>query len=118
MEVIRKCSLCGAEWNIPSSSEGNLQATELEEPVDLDEYGRLIASTCSPEEAKRRIDSACAALASMGLSLPKFTVSRFEVIDHTTSGKGRDYVKPPCAGKFDIELSVQDQGRTLKVFLK
>ncbi len=40
-------------------------------------------------------------------------VTRFEVIDHTTGGEGRAYMK------YDIsaELSYQDDGRTLKVFV-
>lgn len=44
-------------------------------------------------------------------------LTRFEVIDHTPNGAGRAYVKTdyyPIA----VELSFQDEGRTLKVFLK
>lgn len=41
-------------------------------------------------------------------------VTRFEVIDHTSTGTGRDFVK--CG--VDVELSYQDDGDTLKVFLK
>jgi hypothetical protein len=110
-------SFSGMEADRWSCLEGELKTPESEEPVEIDEYGRLLASTCSPEEAERRIDSACTTLASMGLNLPKFTVSRFEVVDHTVTGEGRDYVKS-YAGRFDVKLSVQDQGRTLKVFLK
>lgn len=42
--------------------------------------------------------------------------SRVEVIDHTADGTGRDYTKL-TALPFRVALSVQDQGRTLKVFL-
>jgi len=40
-------------------------------------------------------------------------VTRFEVIDHTESGKGRVLVKHDIK----VELSLQDDGKTLKVFL-
>lgn len=40
-------------------------------------------------------------------------VTRFEVIDHTTGGEGRAYVKYDVS----VELSLQDQSRTLKVFV-
>jgi hypothetical protein len=41
-------------------------------------------------------------------------VSRFEVIDHTETGTGRDFVKYGA----NVELNYQDDGKTLKVFLK
>ena len=41
-------------------------------------------------------------------------VTRFEVIDHTKYGEGRVFVAWPCR----IELSYQDDDRTLKVFIK
>ncbi|MDH3042594.1 hypothetical protein QEN40_16580 [Gordonia alkanivorans] len=40
-------------------------------------------------------------------------VTRFEVIDHTTGGRGRVYSRHDVS----IELSYQDDGRTLKVFV-
>ena len=40
-------------------------------------------------------------------------VTRFEVIDHTTGGEGRAYVKHDVS----IQLSLQDDARTLKVFV-
>lgn len=40
-------------------------------------------------------------------------VTRFEVIDHTAGGEGRAYVKHDVS----VELSYQDDGRTLKVFV-
>lgn len=40
-------------------------------------------------------------------------VTRFEVIDHTKEMLGRAYVKYGV----DIELSFQDNGQTLKVFV-
>ncbi len=45
------------------------------------------------------------------------TVNRLEIIDHTDSGTGRDYVKW-VDQPFEVELSDQDDGRTLKIFLK
>lgn len=41
-------------------------------------------------------------------------VTRFEVIDHGTGGEGRVLVKYGVS----IELSYQDDGRTLKVFVR
>lgn len=41
------------------------------------------------------------------------TVTRFEVIDHTKNGEGRVLVKYGVS----VELSYQDDNRTLKVFL-
>lgn len=40
-------------------------------------------------------------------------VTRFEVIDHTEDGKGRCYVKHNCT----VDLSFQDGGLTLKIFV-
>lgn len=42
-------------------------------------------------------------------------VTRFEVIDHTPNGEGRVFTK---RGINEIEISYQDDGRTLKIFLK
>lgn len=42
-------------------------------------------------------------------------VTRVEVIDHTDEGKGREFVKYCKPG--DVEVSVQDDGRTIKVFI-
>ena len=42
-------------------------------------------------------------------------VTRFEVIDHTPNGEGRAYIKRNIN---EIEISYQDDGRTLKIFLK
>jgi|688.fasta_scaffold1303179_2 hypothetical protein len=46
------------------------------------------------------------------INLPK--VTRFEVIDHQTPETGRVYVKKDCE---KVELSIQDFGKTLKVFI-
>lgn len=40
-------------------------------------------------------------------------VTRFEVIDHRTNGTGRAFTAYDCS----IQLSLQDDGRTLKVFV-
>lgn len=45
-------------------------------------------------------------------------VSRVEVIDHSKSceeGGGRVFIKRNCV---EVELSYQDDGKTLKIFLK
>jgi hypothetical protein len=45
-------------------------------------------------------------------------ITRFEVIDHTSGDfRGRCYSKGWPLDKIKIELSVQDGGRTLKVFV-
>jgi hypothetical protein len=40
-------------------------------------------------------------------------VTRLEVIDHRTNGKGRLLTIRPCS----IEVSLQDEGQTLKIFV-
>ena len=45
-------------------------------------------------------------------------VNRVEVIDHSKTleqGRGRVFVKTDCV---DVELSYQDEGKTLKLFIK
>lgn len=49
-----------------------------------------------------------------------FEVNRFEVIDHCAKGSediGRVFVKWWDEGKFNVECMLQDDGRTLKVFI-
>jgi len=41
-------------------------------------------------------------------------ISRVEVIDHSKDGEGRAYIK---RGNFEVEIQVQDDGKTLKIFL-
>jgi hypothetical protein len=41
-------------------------------------------------------------------------ITRFEVIDHTWAGTGRAFAHYGCS----VELSYQDDGKTLKVILK
>jgi|TARA_R110000803_G_scaffold74471_2_gene138503 activator of 2-hydroxyglutaryl-CoA dehydratase len=50
----------------------------------------------------------------MSDELEEVEVSRFEVIDHTITGAGRDFVKYAVS----VKLSYQDDGRTLKVLLE
>ena len=48
-------------------------------------------------------------------------VNRVEVIDHTKpieEGGGRAYVKWEDKGTIDVEISMQDDDRTLKIFIK
>lgn len=44
-------------------------------------------------------------------------VNRVEVIDHTAGGEGRVFTKW-TEGEFEFETVIQDEGRTLKIFLK
>lgn len=46
----------------------------------------------------------------------EFIVNRVEVIDHTKTGKGRDFVKWEDFD-FEVGFDQQDGGRTLKIFL-
>jgi len=41
-------------------------------------------------------------------------ISRVEVIDHSEGGEGRAYIK---RGNLEVEIQVQDDGKTLKIFL-
>lgn len=45
----------------------------------------------------------------------KISVNRVEVIDHTDGGEGRVFTKW-TEGDYQVELSEQDGGKTLKVF--
>lgn len=52
---------------------------------------------------------------------PAPELTRVEIIDHTKdvmNGGGRVFVYRDDTGKSKIELSYQDDGRTLKVFIK
>lgn len=42
-------------------------------------------------------------------------ITRLEVIDHTPQGEGRAYIQ---RGIKELELSYQDDGKTLKIFIK
>lgn len=64
------------------------------------------------QEAKDRIKALIAKE-----KIAEWTVNRFEVIDHTEGGDGREMVKWKGAD-FKVETSVQDDGRTLKIFLR
>lgn len=46
--------------------------------------------------------------------LEKQTCSRLEIVDHTSTGEGRAYIK---RGNLEIEFSIQDDNQTLKVFI-
>lgn len=48
-------------------------------------------------------------------SIDVANVTRFEVIDHSENGSGREYVRK---GISILDVSLQDDGRTLKIFLK
>lgn len=56
-----------------------------------------------------------AKLISIQKELPESKVTRLEVIDHSGSGVGRAYSKH---GINSLELSYQDDGKTLKIFIK
>lgn len=44
------------------------------------------------------------------------SIKRFEIINHSkeTNGLGREYTR---YGNFEIEIQVQDDGKTLKIFI-
>lgn len=44
-----------------------------------------------------------------------YSVRRFEVIDHSPNGEGRAYIK---RGYLDVEMGLQDNDQTLKIFIK
>lgn len=47
------------------------------------------------------------------------TVTRLEVIDHRDGAEiGRKLVIPPQTDPFVVEFSLQDDGKTLKLFMK
>ena len=66
-------------------------------PTDSEEYEGDVIKTPS----RKSIDVA--------------NVTRFEVIDHSENGSGREYVRK---GISILDVSLQDDGRTLKIFLK
>lgn len=46
------------------------------------------------------------------------TVNRFEIVDHTSSSKdARPFIKW-VKEQFDVDYDIQDNGKTLKIFLK
>lgn len=47
------------------------------------------------------------------LNLDVSKVRRLEIIDHKIGGTGRIYTARPCT----IDLSLQDDGKTLKIFV-
>lgn len=50
----------------------------------------------------------------MSDALEEVEVTRFEVVDHTSTGTGRDFVKYAVS----VKLAYQDNGKTLKIFLE
>ncbi|KSU60729.1 MULTISPECIES: hypothetical protein [unclassified Gordonia (in: high G+C Gram-positive bacteria)] len=91
------------------------ETTDLEDFPELETENR--SSRCGVcvawEEADQFREWLSATPKDSRSALSSSTVTRFEVIDHTTGGEGRAYVK------YDVsaELSYQDDGRTLKVFV-
>jgi hypothetical protein len=50
---------------------------------------------------------------------PASGITRVELIDHQVKDPGRQYVRYASKGnRFNIEFSYQDDGRTLKIFVK
>jgi len=87
----------------------------------LNEYeGRLWCEECWEEEnplmmeGESEVDWSDLDSFVPAQTIDCFTVTRFEVIDHTETGSGRDFVKYGA----NVELAFQDDGHTLKVFLK
>ncbi len=52
--------------------------------------------------------------------LGKLTVTRLEVIDHRAAAgdKHRHVIVPASDAQCDVEIHTQDEGRTLKIFIK
>lgn len=50
----------------------------------------------------------------MNNGIEEVDVNRFEVVDHTSTGTGRDFVKYAVS----VKLAYQDNGKTLKIFLE
>lgn len=44
-----------------------------------------------------------------------FCVRRLEIIDHSPNGEGRAYIK---RGYLDVDMELQDEDTTLKIFIK
>lgn len=44
-----------------------------------------------------------------------FSVRRLEIIDHTLTGEGRAYIQ---RGDLDVEMELQDNNQTVKIFIK
>jgi hypothetical protein len=65
------------------------------------------------KELLSQLDSQTKEISDMINSVLK-NVTRLEVIDHQTPETGRVYVKKDCE---KVELSIQDFGKTLKVFI-
>lgn len=56
-------------------------------------------------------------LCSMGVIIPdEARLTRFEVIDHSGIGEGREFVRY-YQGPVVVENSLQDDNRTLKIFI-
>ena len=70
------------------------------------------------KKGKTHKQALCPDCKSLAVWVPKSKmdtekVTRFEVIDHTRGGKGRVLVEYGV----NVEVQIQDEGRTLKVFL-
>lgn len=90
------------------------KTSDIEDFPDL--KGSPDASRCATCKAWEEVDRFKDWLESTAQSRPRLdprTVTRFEVIDHTTDGEGRVYVKYDVS----VDLSYQDDGRTLKAFV-
>ena len=67
-----------------------------------------------PTRAEAAADLAMRLRSGLAGANPYDAVTRFEMVDHREGGGGRFYVANPAS----IEISLQDRGRTLKVFVK
>lgn len=43
-------------------------------------------------------------------------ITRFEIIDHTSNGEGRAFIKRNDS-PMEVDISVQNSGKTMKIFL-
>jgi hypothetical protein len=118
--VIEHCTICGKDvgWTWQAAQRSTAEVERLQGAVvELDDalkrsktVGHIVGGATSwAEKHAALIAEARAALAEP----EKVEVTRFEVIDHRLDMKGRVLVAWPCS----VELSYQDGGRTLKVFV-
>ena len=82
---------------------------------------RVMGYNASDKEVEERTGEdtkyllACIAEAYLAGKVSKITATRLEVIDHSESGKGRVYVNHDVES---VDISYQDDDRTLKLFIK
>lgn len=94
-----------------------MTSTQNEDELDkiLYEFGNHVWK-CAQNHSGWSQEGAQAALQSLIAKAERRTFNRLEVIDHTATGAGRNYVKWETED-FTVIEDVQDDGHTLKIFL-